>query len=105
MTQSADRRSTSNGNAAGSSSQRRARKLWLISAEAGFGGDGVSVPCHLKCSDECLVRVTIVTIWVDRIIPGCEGGTYRRGNIQPSCGPCNMSHGGKLGAKRRWPRA
>jgi hypothetical protein len=26
---------------------------------------------------------------VDRVIPGHQGGTYRRDNILPACGTCN----------------
>lgn len=33
---------------------------------------------------------------VDRITPGCQGGTYRRTNIRPACGPCNSETGGAL---------
>jgi hypothetical protein len=97
VARTSDRRSTSNGNAAGSSYNRRARKQWLLD----HFGDGVEAKCVLACSPACEVTVTIASIWVDRIVPGCEGGTYARGNIQPSCGPCNMSHGGRLGAARR----
>ena len=38
---------------------------------------------------------------VDRIIPGCQGGTYRRNNIRPACATCNSETGGALGAARR----
>lgn len=38
------------------------------------------------------------TITVDRIIPGCFGGTYRRDNIRPACGLHNSSTGGALAA-------
>jgi HNH endonuclease len=33
---------------------------------------------------------------VDRIIPGCQGGTYRRENIRPACGRCNSVYGATL---------
>lgn len=33
---------------------------------------------------------------IDRIIPGCKGGTYRRNNIRPACGMCNSETGGAL---------
>jgi hypothetical protein len=36
------------------------------------------------------------TVTVDRIIPGCKGGTYRRTNIRPACGGCNSVTGGSL---------
>jgi excisionase family DNA binding protein len=37
---------------------------------------------------------------VDRVVPGADGGGYSRGNIRPSCRPCNSSTGGALGAER-----
>lgn len=43
------------------------------------------------------------TLTVDRIIPGCRGGTYRRNNIRPACAPCNEKTGGatrRKGKKR-----
>lgn len=88
------RRGTSNSNSRGSAEARRARKRWLLSPEAGFGGDGVQVRCQF---DGCTTMVTFDTMWVDRFpIPGCHGGTYARGNIRPSCAPHNMSHGSDL---------
>jgi len=91
-------RSTSNSNSRGSSAQRRARKLWLL---AEFG-DGKRAPCMLEeHKDGCPGYVTFKTISVDRHpVAGVDGGTYARGNIRPAYGPCNYSHGGKLGAKR-----
>ena len=41
------------------------------------------------------------TITVDRIIPGCRGGTYHRNNIRPACSTHNSSLGGALRQKRR----
>jgi len=85
-------RGTSNGNARGGSADRRARKLWLLSAPE-FGGDGEKVPCAFGCG----ALLTFETITVDRFpVPGCRGGTYRRGNIRPACGGCNSFHGGTL---------
>lgn len=94
------RRGTSNGNVAGSSYARRERRVWLLNE---FGIDGVAL-CAFGCGtllvfgeeDEELpsgwAKVT-----VDRHpIPGCDGGTYRRGNIRPACLSCNMQHGGRL---------
>lgn len=90
-------RGTTNRNARGGSPARRARRLWLCSAEAGFGGDGEKVPCAF-----CGAILTTETVTADRYpIPGADGGTYRRDNIRPACLPCNMSDGGKLGARRR----
>lgn len=36
------------------------------------------------------------TLTVDRIIPHCKGGTYRRTNIRPACDRCNSETGGAL---------
>ncbi len=85
-------RGTTNTNARGSASNRRTRKQWLLDT----WGDGVSAPCRLTCSPRCEGLVTIVTISVDRIIPGTLGGTYNRGNIRPSCLPCNVMAGIRL---------
>jgi hypothetical protein len=86
------RRGTSNTNERGSSKDRLAHKLWLLitfSPELG--------PDEAWCEFNCGAIVTIDTITVDRYpIPGCQGGTYQRGNIRPACGPCNSRHGGPL---------
>lgn len=84
-------RSTTNRNARGGSHDRRVRKQWLLDTF----GDGIVAPCHF-----CRRMQTFETISPDRIIPGCEGGTYRRDNIRPACQPCQSSTGGKLGAER-----
>jgi 5-methylcytosine-specific restriction endonuclease McrA len=44
----------------------------------------------------CGVLLHEGTVTVDRIIPGCKGGTYRRNNIRPACGTCNSETGGAL---------
>lgn len=85
-------RGTSNGNAAGSSAERRVRRQWLLDTF----GDGITAPCSLALPGVCAGRVDIVTLTVDRIVPGCKGGTYRRSNIRPACMPCNSTHGGAL---------
>ena len=38
---------------------------------------------------------------VDRIIPGCKGGTYRRDNVRPACADCNSVTGGGLRSNNR----
>jgi 5-methylcytosine-specific restriction endonuclease McrA len=81
------RRGTSNGNQAGSSYDRRARKLWLLSAY----GDGELTVCY-----RCNVPLLYEDLTSDRIVPGCLGGTYQRSNIRPCCGPCNSDTGGHL---------
>lgn len=66
----------------GAASDRRARRAWLLSPEAGWGGDGETVPCW-ECGVLC--GPDDVDLCVDRIIPGERGGTYRRSNIAPHC--------------------
>lgn len=105
-------RSTSNKNAAGSAADRRRRKVWLVETfRADFDayiyqgnvvgavkrGEGVPACRCYRCGD----LLTVDTVTADRIKPGCEGGTYRRDNLRPACGPCNSSTGGMLGAARR----
>ena len=85
-------RRASNTNDRGNAAQRRVRKRWLVATY----GDGSTVRCY-RCSTE----LTVDTVTSDRIVPGAEGGTYRRDNIRPACGPCNTSTGGALGAARR----
>lgn len=79
-----------NSNERGSSYDRRARRAWLVSPEAGFGGDGTKVPCW-----ECGAMVSVKTMHVDRIIPGEQGGRYRRDNIRPHCQGCSCRQGVK----------
>lgn len=85
-------RGTSNGNTSGSSYARRRRKRWLVDTF----GDGEKVRCHLRVSPRCVEWLTVETVTADRIIPGCQGGTYRRDNIQPACLSCNSVHGGAI---------
>lgn len=83
-------RGTTNRNDRGSAAERRARKQWLVNTY----GDGRVVACSFP---GCSRLLTVETVTVDRFpIPGCRGGTYRRGNIRPACGPCNSTHGGAL---------
>ena len=65
----------------GSSDDRLRRKLWMLA----MFGDRESCPCtHCGC------KLTLTTLEADRIVPG---GSYKRTNIQPSCGPCNRLRG------------
>jgi hypothetical protein len=90
------RRGTSNGNARGSSYDVRARKHWLLTAWQAVEGEGLT-RCY-RCGD--LLDWFLLT--VDRIVPGCRGGRYVRGNIRPACGTCNSETGGaERGRKRR----
>lgn len=88
------RRGTSNRNARGSTYDRAARRRFLL---AKFG-DGETAPCY-----RCGVELTGSTITVDRIVPGRDGGTYRRNNIRPACGPCNSETGGALARRPAVP--
>lgn len=53
----------------------------------------------------CGLILTVHEVTVDRIIPGCKGGTYRRNNIRPACEPCNQKLGSQLGVARKTAKA
>jgi 5-methylcytosine-specific restriction endonuclease McrA len=72
------------GDKRGSSRDRAVRKRWLLSPDAGFGGNGESVECIFECG----TVLTYETVEADRKIPG---GSYRRENVQPACRPCNLA--------------
>lgn len=119
------KRGTSNKNAAGSSEDRRRRKVWLVNefradkdimrcvwedgyveefewdSEVDPGNPGIvafeRIPA-CRCY-RCGRLLTVETVTVDRRIPGCHGGTYRRNNIRPACGPCNSKTGGAVRRK------
>ena len=63
----------------GFASTRRARKQWLLD---NFG-NGVECPCTW-----CGTTLTWATLQQDRIVPG---GPYRRDNLVPACGKCNIA--------------
>ncbi|MFF2388938.1 hypothetical protein [Agromyces sp. NPDC058104] len=95
MTWAANGRTASNSNDRGSAETRRRRKQWLLDEF----GDGVQAQCGF---DGCETMVTFETMQVDRFpIAGIDGGTYRRGNIRPACGPCNFADGLEIAARRR----
>lgn len=110
------RRGTSNGNARGGTRDRARRRRWLIEtyradvdvhphrsvADVDFAvplGEGVPATRCYRCG--CLL--TEQTLTIDRIIPGHKGGTYRRNNIRPACGPCNFGSTRKRGPWREDP--
>lgn len=39
------------------------------------------------------------TLTVDRIVPGAQGGSYRRTNIRPACASCNSITGATVRRK------
>ncbi|HEU5032742.1 MAG TPA: HNH endonuclease signature motif containing protein [Spirillospora sp.] len=106
------RRGTSSANARGSSEERRRRKEWLVTAwradvdlSATDGWHRLPVPLGTgipacRCF-RCGRLLTVETVTPDRIVPGCDGGTYRRNNLRPACLPCNTKTGGQLGGTRR----
>lgn len=82
------------GEKRGNSTDRRNRKIWLLSRGSGtiidgawhlFGGTGHTVPCF-----HCDELLTFQTVEADRIEPG---GSYARTNIVPSCRGCNLERG------------
>lgn len=112
-------RGTSNANDRGSAANRRARRTWLVGQyradvdvvavgtdhldltgpAAEFSRRTYLIPVPYgegqpacRCY-RCGVLLTEETLTVDRIIPGCKGGTYRRNNIRPACGTCNSITG------------
>lgn len=99
-------RGTTNSNARGNTRDREARKNWLLKA---FAADQTTshtvwtgnrfITYHDEPACRCYRCGELLhfnTLTVDRIIPGCKGGTYRRNNIRPACAQCNSSTGGKL---------
>lgn len=109
-------RGTSNTNERGSAESRRRRRQWLVDTyradvkgfvqpwsgdvvpAAGILMRGLAVPV-CRCY-RCGKLLTVDTVTVDRIIPGCKGGTYRRNNIRPACAFCNSSTGSLLARRR-----
>jgi 5-methylcytosine-specific restriction endonuclease McrA len=65
-----------------------------------YRADGDTVLECCRCY-RCGKLLTLETLTVDRIIPGCKGGTYRRNNIRPSCSNCANKQGGELRAEIR----
>lgn len=112
------RRGTSNSAQRGSSEDRRRRREWLVETYRAnvdasvmhalldnwvdvqvynprLDGCGYAREACCRCY-RCGQLLTVDTVTVDRIIPGCKGGTYRRDNIRPACGDCNSETGGPL---------
>ncbi len=86
-------RGTTNRDDRGNTRDRAARRAYLLRTF----GDGTTAPCY-----RCHAPLTDATISVDRIVPGCRGGRYVRGNIRPACLHCNSETGARL---RRLPAA
>lgn len=71
----------------------------LVQLQQSWGRVALWLPA-CRCY-RCGRLLTVQTVTVDRIIPGCEGGTYRRNNIRPACGTCNSETGGALAGRRK----
>lgn len=109
------RRGTTNQNVRGNTEDRRRRREYLVETyradvdlvtyeHGGVGTWAVGAPdpwvglqrkTACRCY-RCGRLLTVDTVTVDRIIPGCKGGTYRRSNIRPACEDCNSETGGGL---------
>lgn len=105
-------RGTSNSNARGSSRDRERRREWLVETYranvdvlpgagprlgiADVFGKGIPACRCYRCGE----LLTVESVTVDRIVPGCKGGTYRRNNIRPACGSCNSETGGRTRSTR-----
>ncbi len=109
MSTATARRGTSNANERGNARDRRRRREWLVetyAADRELRRDGLGQMDTLRPGSQfgvptcrcyrCGVLLTVDTVTVDRIIPGCKGGTYRRDNIRPACGRCNSETGAPL---------
>lgn len=96
-------RGTSNGCARGNNEDRRRRRVWLVEMFGWRLPDGTGVVLCYRCSvpllehDDPTAPGQAVT--VDRIVPGCRGGRYVRGNIRPACGGCNSETGAVLATR------
>ena len=77
------------GDKRGSSGDRRRRRWWLVSPEAGFNGNGESVPCYWDCGRRVYAETWLgPVVEADRFV---AGGSYRRTNIVPACRACNVA--------------
>lgn len=96
----------------GNPTDRQRRKLYLLETyranvdmpEFGSYRTCVGVPLGMgepacRCY-RCGCLLTYETLTVDRIVPGCKGGTYRRTNIRPSCSACATETGNALKAEQ-----
>lgn len=113
-------RGTTNGNARGNAEDRRRRRAFLVETyradvdvlhgaeleviaavpisdgRGALEGDGWRKACRCYRCGELL---TVDTVTVDRIVPGCRGGRYVRNNIRPACATCNSETGGATRSK------
>lgn len=74
----------------GNAADRARRRAWILETFDPDLGPG-RARCAMRLAADCLGEVDAVTLSVDRIE---AGGSYRRGNIQPGCKPCQDRQGG-----------
>lgn len=97
-------RGTSNSNQRGNTEDRRRRRAFIMATYASdIRGYCRCYRCGQLLFNPDTPPVGIENGWraaapltIDRIIPGCKGGSYRRNNIRPACGGCNSETGGPL---------
>lgn len=120
-------RGTSNSDARGSTRDRQRRREYLVKTYRAdtevsvmgphpdiYGRPRFDVQVYNPRLDACGYRrepacrcyrcgalLSVDTVTVDRIVPGCKGGTYKRSNIRPACGFCNSSTGSALARRHR----
>ena len=106
-------RGTTNGNARGSSYERRRRRAWIMENWASdFPGFVRCYRCGVLLynpaeppTDDYGSAVVVLgnahPLTIDRIVPGCQGGTDRRNNTRPACARCNSETGGRLACRER----
>lgn len=113
MTVTRSVRAEASRNERGSAESRRRRREWLLDTYRAnvdaFVVDGEvrdPAPLWLEGTWERACRcyrcgrlLTLLTLTVDRIVPGCQGGTYRRTNIRPACFDCNRETGNGVRSK------
>ncbi len=101
MNEARARRGTTNRNDRGNAKDRERRRAWLVEtyrADADAYPEPWTVTSVVRSEPACRcyrcgTLLTVDTVTVDRIIPGCKGGTYRRNNIRPACSSCNSITG------------
>lgn len=116
---------TCNGGDRGNTADRRRRREWLVAA---FRADVDIIRIYWPSANEwtespwsddlrsiadrserlaacrcyrCGELLSVHTVSPDRIIPGCQGGTYRRNNIRPACLRCQSVTGNEIKARMR----
>jgi hypothetical protein len=91
------KRGTSNRNSRGGTETRRRRRERMIRE---FGSpSGLTIKCF-HCGKRMRTRTKWTTWEVDRFpVCGHDGGGYSKGNVVPSCPPCNRTRCGVAGCK------